>query len=157
MNPDDLQSEPCSITTVKLMEARTHECVWAGTALWSGGFTALGGKCLTLTCPPYSFHSEGSARLYKESFVLQHVQWIYSCTSTTADDWMMIEGKSSSCEALQTPLDPHAKYCSQDAMAVQMNTIRRIHSDPPTQSETKSSLWCWNHTALMGRSWKIWL
>lgn len=41
-----------------------------------------------------------------------------------------------------------AKYCSQDSMAVQKNTIRRIHSNPPTQSETKSSLWRWNHTAL---------
>lgn len=71
--------------------------------------TALGEKCLTLTCPPYSFHSEGSARLHKESFVLQHVQWIYSCTRATADDWMMTERKSSSWEGLQKPLDPREK------------------------------------------------
>lgn len=56
-------------------------------------------------------------RLHKESFVLQHMQWISSCTSTTANDGMMIEGKSSSWGALQKPREPHAKHFGQHGSA----------------------------------------
>lgn len=119
MNSDDLQKKPCSVRTRNWWK---HACMRVSVQVQpfevsTSCCTALGRKCLTLTLPPYSFHSEGSARLHKESFVLQHMQWISSCTSTTADDGMMIEGKSSSWEAMQKPRDPHAKHFGQHGSA----------------------------------------
>lgn len=95
MNPKDLQKEPFSITTGKRWK-RTHVYVSVQVRLFEGVNScckALRKKCLTLTCSTYSFHSEGSARLHKESFVLQHMRLICSRTSTTADARMVIEGK----------------------------------------------------------------